>query len=112
MKKPRFEIGCLYKKKGISRIFLALTNTTLVSAKKGKITKTIPQVQYRYCNELTFEDLCENWGVSEECIDEITQEYLPPPTVERTAPRGCRRRKAADEFFWKELRSAKVSLSA
>lgn len=112
MSYPRFEIGCLYKKKGIGRIFLAISHTKLISVKKGKLTKTAPQAQYKHCNELTFGDLCENWDVSEVRLDEITQEYLPPPVSKRTAPKGSRRRKAADEFFWKELRSAKLPLSA
>jgi len=112
MKKPRFEIGCLYKKKGNSRIFLAITRSKLLSAKKGKLAKTTPKVQYKYRNDLTFEDLCENWGISEKRLDEISKEFMPSPSVTRARPMGTRRRKAADEFFWRELRLTRISLSA
>jgi len=111
MKKPRFEIGCMYKKPGVSRIYLAITHEELLYAEKGIVKKCMPYTQYTYRNDLTFDDMCENWGMSESSLDQVTKKYLPSPRAKRTRPKG-NRRKVAEEFFWRDLRSASISLSA
>jgi len=111
-KKPYFEIGCIYKKEGKRTLFLATTHYELIYTESGVVKKTTPYTQYKYRNDITFDDLCENWGVTEERLDEISKEYMPTPGVTRTRPKGNRKRRAAEEHDWRELCLARISLSA
>jgi hypothetical protein len=104
---PRFEIGVVYKKG--SRYCLAVSENTLITFKDGKLQEVRPYAKYDVVRSISVETLCKLWGVSLETLDKQTSKYLAPSNEGiRPRPRGSRRRAAADEALWRNLRLTRL----
>jgi hypothetical protein len=105
---PRFEIGVVYKKN--ARYFLAVSESTLIGFRDGKLQEVKPQARYDVVRSISVETLCSLWGITLDELDRHTSRYLAPSDLEvRTRPRGSRRRRAADEFVWRNLRLTRLA---
>lgn len=105
---PRFEIGVVYKKN--ARYYLAVDEGTLISFRDGELQEVRPQVRYEVVRSIAVETLCNLWGITLDALDEQTAKYLTPTNLEvRSRPRGSRRRRAADEFAWYNLRLTRLA---
>jgi len=106
-----FEIGVVYRKG--TRLFLAVTNKILISFKNSEVFEVKPNQRYESVRSISVEELCKRWGIVLSALDKITTSYLaPPPETLKTRPRGSRRRRAADEDAWRQLRTIRVHYSA
>lgn len=100
---PKYEIGVVYKKG--NRHCLAVSATTLISFKNGQIQEVRPQAKYEVVRGISVESLCKVWGITLDDLDKATAAYLSPSTEGiKPRPRGSRRRRAADEQAWRNLR--------
>ena len=106
-----FEIGVVYKKN--ARYFLAVSGNTLITFNKDKELQEVkPYAKYEVVRTISVEELCKLWGVSLEVLDQQTSKYLAPSTEGiKPRPRGSRRRRAADEFAWRNLRTIRLQAS-
>ena len=106
-----FEIGVVYRK--ATRLFLAVTDKILISFKNSEVFEVRPNHRYESVRSISVEELCKRWGIGLKDLDSITSAYLaPPPELLKTRPRGSRRRRAADEDAWRQLRTIRVHYSA
>jgi len=104
---PRFEIGVVYKKS--ARYYLAVTEASLITYREGQLQEVRPQAKYDVVRSIAVDTLCKLWGVSLEQLDKDTARYLAPTGQEvRSRPRGSRRRRAADELVWRNLRTIRL----
>jgi len=102
-----FEIGVVYKKSG--RHYLAVTDKVLISFKNGDMQEVRPQARYDVVRSISVDELCSNWGINLDRLDEATSQYLAPPEENlKTRPRGSRRQRAADEEAWKSMRITRL----
>lgn len=85
-----YEIGIVHVDKHGHR-WLAVTNKTLISFKKGKRIKVTPSIKYIPERNISVDELISLWGISLERLDEATVEFMSPP-VNRTRPSGPRKR--------------------
>ncbi|MBL4844505.1 MAG: hypothetical protein JKY65_03170 [Planctomycetes bacterium] len=110
-KRVSFEIGVVYRKG--TRHFLAVTNKILISFKNSEVFEVRPNHRYESVRSISVEELCKRWGIALRGLDKITSSYLSPPIATlKTRPRGSRRRRAADEDAWRQLRTIRVHYSA
>ena len=99
----RHEIGVVYKKG--SRHCLAVSANTLITFKNGSLSEVKPQAKYDVVRSISVETLCKLWGISLTDLDKGTAKYLAPSTEGiKPRPRGSRRRRAADEHAWRNMR--------
>lgn len=106
-----FEIGVVYRKG--TRLFLAVTNKILISFKNSEVFEVRPNHRYESVRSISVEELCKRWGIGLKDLDKITSSYLSPPIAQlKTRPRGSRRRRAAAEDAWRQLRTIRVHYSA
>jgi hypothetical protein len=102
-----FEIGVVYRKQG--RMFLAVSENTLVSFKNGEMQEVRPHARYDAVRSVSCEDLCAQWGITIDRLDEITARFLAPSTEGvKPRPRGSRRERAADDQAWREMRTIRL----
>ena len=100
---PKYEIGVVYKKG--NRHCLAVAGKTLITFKGGQIQEVRPQAKYEVVRSISVEALCKIWGITLDELDKGTAAYLSPSTEGiKPRPRGSRRRRAADEHAWRNLR--------
>lgn len=103
-----FEVGIVYKKG--NQLFIAVTSTTLVTFKAGKVVEVKPQSPYDNVRSISVDELCEHWGITLDNLDEMTASYLPVPQDSlKTAPRGTRRNRQDADLIWREIRSGRLS---
>lgn len=108
MSAPIFEIGVVYRKN--SRLYLAVSETILITFKGGRPLEVTPQNRYEVVRSISVEDLCARWGITIDHLDRSTAHYLAPsPEGVKPRPRGSRRQRVADEFAWKSLRLIRVA---
>lgn len=102
-----YEIGVVYRKSG--KLYLAVTEKTLISFKDGEMQEVRPQARYEMVRSISCEDLVARWGITLDRLDEVTAAYLAPATEGlKTRPRGSRRQRAADEMAWRDLRTIRL----
>jgi len=103
----KFEIGVVYQKG--SKFFLAVDQSTLVACKSGSLTRVRPTTTYNPVRSMTVEKLCAHWDLSLDQFDDLMSEHLSPePTSIKPRPRGTRRRKEADEEYWRRYRTGRI----
>lgn len=104
----QYEIGVVYRKG--SRLFLAMSERTLITFKDGELVEIKPAARYDAVRSISVEDLCGRWGITLDDLDQITSRYLMAAAAEaRPRPRGSRRQRVADEFAWKTMRMIRIS---
>jgi len=103
-----FEVGVVYRKG--SRHFLAVSESTLITFKNGRVHEVKPYARYEVVRSISVEELCSRWGISLDGLDEVTSKYLAPSAEGiKPRPRGSRRRRAADEWAWRDLRTIRIA---
>ena len=103
-----FEIGVVYRKS--SKLFIAVDPSTLVSCKGGVSTTIRPTSSYSVIRSISVEDVCEQWEISLDQFDELMSEHLAPPqTGIKARPRGTRRKKDADDEYWRRHRTGRIA---
>ena len=105
---PSFEIGVVYKKSG--RYCLAVSGNSLITFNKDrKLQEIKPYAKYEVVRSISVEELCKLWGITLDALDKQTAKYLSPSNEGiKPRPRGSRRRRAADEFAWRNLRLTRL----
>jgi hypothetical protein len=104
----QFEIGVVYRKN--SRLFLAVSDKTLMTFKDKKVSEVKPYAKYEVVRGISVEELCSRWGVTLDELDKATSKYLAPSTEGiKPRPRGTRRKRAADEQAWRSLRMIRLA---
>ncbi|MEZ6187749.1 MAG: hypothetical protein R3F62_22405 [Planctomycetota bacterium] len=104
----KFEVGVVYTRG--NNYYLAVSPEILITFEGGEAREVKPKRGYEAVRGLSVEQLCLKWGVTLEHLDRATATYLAP-SVEgiQPRPRGSRRRRAAaDEFAWKEMRTIRL----
>ncbi|MGE0708029.1 MAG: hypothetical protein AB7N76_17535 [Planctomycetota bacterium] len=102
-----YEIGVVYRKG--KQLFLAVTNRLLITYKDAALQEVKPQARYDVVRGLSVEELCGEWGIPLSELDETTYRYLAPSREGlKTRPRGTRRKAAADEDSWRQLRTIRL----
>jgi hypothetical protein len=103
----KFEIGNVYKN-GNGKLFVAVTeNKALSFTSQGKpVIRTLKASLSIFREGASVNSLCEEWGIALETLDHWTAHYRGPLAEPKAHPRGSRRRKAAEELFWRKLRTA------
>jgi len=108
MKKKSYEVGVVYERSG--RLYLAVSQTMLISYRRGKISKTQPSEPASPVRSVSVEDLCSNWGVDLDEFDHLTKDYLnPPKAVSRGRPGRQSRNQESEEDYWKKVRSGRIT---
>lgn len=106
-KQAKFEIGVVYRKAG--RFYLAVTDRILITFKDGELVEVRPYQRYDMVRSLAVEELCGEWGIPLSRLDETSAKYLAPdPTLLKSRPRGSRRKRAAEEQAWRQLRTIRL----
>jgi|3_EtaG_2_1085321.scaffolds.fasta_scaffold20298_4 hypothetical protein len=102
-----FEIGIAYRKG--SRLFIAVDQATLITCKGGVATKVRPTTKYDFVRCISVEKICEHWDIDISTFDELMSKCLVPSQIEiKTRPRGSRRRKGAEEEYWRMQRISRI----
>jgi len=105
----KYEVGVVYTR-GNSYL-LAVSPTTLITFEDGAHREAKPGRRgIEVVRGLSVEQLCQRWGVTLDDLDKATSQYLSPALEGiKPRPRGSRRRRAAaDEFAWKEMRTIRL----
>jgi hypothetical protein len=103
-----FEVGIVYRK--LSRYYLAVSSSTLVTFKDGQTTEIRPYAVYDVVRSISVDELCERWGITLDQLDGMTSKYLPiPQDSVKPAPRGSGRARQNNDLIWKEIRSGRFS---
>lgn len=106
---PRFEIGVVYRKG--TKHCLAVDEDKLVTFRGREAVELRPQVAgaYEVVRSISVDALCTLWEITLEDLDQVTARYLAPAEDGlKTRPRGSRRRRAADELAWRNLRLTRL----
>ncbi|MCA8923395.1 MAG: hypothetical protein KDD82_16380 [Planctomycetes bacterium] len=105
----KYEVGVVYTRGGC--YLLAVSTDTLITFEDGEPREAKPSKRgVEAVRSLSVEQLCTRWGVTLDALDKATAKYLAP-SIEgiQPRPRGSRRRRAAaDEFAWKEMRTIRL----
>jgi hypothetical protein len=102
-----FEIGVVYRKNG--RLHLAVNHKTLITYRNETFSEVRPYQRYDVVRGISVEELCKQWGLELDELDRATAVYLTPSTEGlKTRPRGSRRRRAADQDAWRQLRTIRL----
>lgn len=117
----KFEIGSLYREPWSNNVFIAVSQTLLVTLKNDVELARTPRQPRRYkvIRGMTFGDLLEAWDVDHERIDQIAEKYTHAPYREevrasgkqvssRARPKGEALLKDIQDL-WRQIRTVRIS---